>query len=691
MPSGGAWFPSRRELSWRELGLSRPGAFASRVSRRRGDAATLSGDKTFAHRWAGGVNALALDQTERRYLLAGTVDAVVAAYDVEQPTLVDAATRRATHEPVFRLGKGDGTDRAPGHAFGVSSVAWYPVDTGVFFTASFDETAAVWDTNALQRVATFDFPGSKVYAIAVPPSRSSSSCAHSLLACGTSDPRVRLCDPLSGAVTHALAGHRDAIMALAWVTGSEWVLASGSADGDIRLWDVRRAGSFMVLDATNARVATQDPLRQSVQFPELPDAPVPAGPTPATRRNVDAVPDHLFSVNATRCGGSSNARRSGGGGGGFGGGSGFSRGFSRGGGGYWHGYGGGSAGGGGWGMGFRAPSSRGGGGGSGGSVGAAAAFLGSSSGSSGGGGGASGRRLEPPGASKRAANGGSAHSGAVTALACSPDGLFLASAGTDDAVRLWALSDGQRVDGGAFGRAPNERRKATQLAFSADGARLYHPSSDGDVLVFDAKSASSSAASRDRDRDRDGPPRTANEEENGPAREDRSGSGLGTVAKRRKTGSTTVRNLRNLRGGRRASDAERANPPSPFATLRGHLAAACAVATHPDSREVYTGGADRHVLCWRPPRPTHDPPRGRRGRRGGGGTRGAEEGEEEEVEEEEDGAYRPFLPPAELRARAADYGSGEDDWSEDEAGRIRPDPDARRGVHGLGYRRGARG
>ena len=286
---------------------------------------------------------------------------------------MDAATRRATHEPVFRLGKGDGTDRAPGHAFGVSSVAWYPVDTGVFFTASFDETAAVWDTNALQRVATFDFPGSKVYAIAVPPSRSSSSCAHSLLACGTSDPRVRLCDPLSGAVTHALAGHRDAIMALAWVTGSEWVLASGSADGDIRLWDVRRAGSFMVLDATNARDATQDPLRQSVQFPELPDAPVPAGPTPATRRNVDAVPDHLFSVNATRCGGSSNARRSGGGGGGFGGGSGFSRGFSRGGGGYWHGYGGGSAGGGGWGMGFRAPASRGGGGGSGGSVGAAAA------------------------------------------------------------------------------------------------------------------------------------------------------------------------------------------------------------------------------------------------------------------------------------------------------------------------------
>ena len=61
------------------------------------------------------------------------------------------------------------------------------------------------------------------------------------------------------------------------------------------------------------------------------------------------------------------------------------------------------------------------------------------------------------------------------------------------------------------------------------------------------------------------------------------------------------------------------------------------------------------------------------------------------MEEEEDGAYRPFLPPAELRARAADYGSGEDDWSEDEAGGIRPDPDARRGVHGLGYRRGARG
>ena len=84
----------------------------------------------------------------------------------------------------------------------------------------------------------------------------------------------------------------------------------------------------------------------------------------------------------------------------------------------------------------------------------------------------------------RVSSGGGAHDGRVTALQITPDGLYLASAGTDGRVRVWDLSDGRnmRMD---FGYVPNDARKATQLGVSPDGSRLYCPSSDGDVFVFD--------------------------------------------------------------------------------------------------------------------------------------------------------------------------------------------------------------
>ena len=234
-----SWYPSGGQLRGRELGTQRPSAFAQGVRRRRRDAASLSGDKLIAHKWHGGVNCLELDGTERRYLLAGTVDAVVAVYDVEVPSATDAIDGRETHDPVLRVAKGDGTDRRPGHAFGVSAAAWYPKDTGAFFTGSFDGTVGLWDTNHGTRVTSVSFTdrgafespdpeiGGKVYAVAVVPSdgddasngavsRGLGGATHGLVACGTGDPRVRLWDPVSGAITHVLAGHRGAVWAAAW-------------------------------------------------------------------------------------------------------------------------------------------------------------------------------------------------------------------------------------------------------------------------------------------------------------------------------------------------------------------------------------------------------------------------------------------------------------------------------------------
>ena len=634
------WKPTAGELRARESGTRRPLSFRASVSRRQCDAAALSGDKTIAHRWSGGVNCLELDETERRYLLSGTVDAVVAVYDTEQPTKTDRTTGHATHEPLIRVAKGSaegaeggatngGARGTGGHLFSVSCAAWYPVDTGMFFTGSFDQTVAAWDTNTASRVLTFHFDA-KVYHISMAPNASS----HCLVAVGTGHPQVRLCDPNSGNVTHTLTGHREAVWATRWMRGSEWILATGGGDGDVRLWDIRRAGSFMRLDASNVRVGEVDALEEALEAPDR--GFIPAGPAPLTRRNVDSVPAHLFSDDAVRCGGSGWGPSSGGT---------LSRRRYRGGAYGDAAYVAGGSGGGGWGQGFRGVP----------------------------------RGTDASANDERRRSrelGRGAHDGRVTALQITPDGLYLASAGTDGRVRVWDLSDGRnmRMD---FGYVPNDARKATQLGVSPDGSRLYCPSSDGDVFVFDTfgaerrKEKGGERGRGDRGEDED-------DDEKGKVRRTERGGRHGRGAGGR---GSRGRFVRKGREGREEEEGEEGERPTPraFRTLKGHITAACAVAVNGHTSEVYTGGADRHVLVWRPPPPPRHAEEEDAGRRSNGA---ADDGEV--------GVYRPFRANAEHRRLTsgvvARTTGNADDWSDDDG--VHPDPDARWGIHGLGYRRG---
>ncbi|XP_024539928.1 DNA excision repair protein ERCC-8 [Selaginella moellendorffii] len=234
MPPGRVYgvAPMWSGLRERELGAP-PWRYAASVRRMRSHALELCKTKDVISSGRGAVNSLQIDPVEARYMLAGNGNGSISVYDISQPTTVEHYSQK--HEALFSIDKA--------HRYSVSSVRWYPVDTGIFISGSFDKHINVWDANTLEVLMQFKMPG-KVFGVSMSPV----STTHMLIATGTEDYRIRLCDISSGAFTHTLSAHRDAVWAVKWSASSEWILISGGCDGAIRLWDIRRAGCFYVLD-----------------------------------------------------------------------------------------------------------------------------------------------------------------------------------------------------------------------------------------------------------------------------------------------------------------------------------------------------------------------------------------------------------------------------------------------------------
>lgn len=55
----------------------------------------------------------------------------------------------------------------------------------------------------------------------------------------------------SGSVSHTLLGHSGDVLSVDWSPTNEFMLATGSADRTIRVWDIRRAGALLLLDQYN--------------------------------------------------------------------------------------------------------------------------------------------------------------------------------------------------------------------------------------------------------------------------------------------------------------------------------------------------------------------------------------------------------------------------------------------------------
>lgn len=87
-----------------------------------------------------------MDLTEGRYLLSGASDASAAVFDIQRATNYEGDGLIAKHKCLFSVDK----QHQKGHKYAISSAIWYPVDTGLFVTGSYDHHIKVWDTNTTQ-------------------------------------------------------------------------------------------------------------------------------------------------------------------------------------------------------------------------------------------------------------------------------------------------------------------------------------------------------------------------------------------------------------------------------------------------------------------------------------------------------------------------------------------------------------
>lgn len=211
------------------------------------------------------ISSISVNREEGRFLLAGSSDGTVSIWDISkwgsehyirQGSNNGSLARRTAYHPIARSIKvtaPGGFSIPAGHSSSVSHVQWYPVDTGAFLSSSSDGDILLWDTNQMQpvlRVNPFDGDGGSGGIAHL-----QTGGDHSLIATGSwNDSALKLVDVRSGASSHALTGHCGGISALQWSPTMPVVIASGSKDGSVRLWDIRKSGSRACIAICNREV-----------------------------------------------------------------------------------------------------------------------------------------------------------------------------------------------------------------------------------------------------------------------------------------------------------------------------------------------------------------------------------------------------------------------------------------------------
>ncbi|UNI20640.1 hypothetical protein JDV02_006712 [Purpureocillium takamizusanense] len=185
---------------------------------------------------AAGVSSLALEKFDGRLLVSGGAEGAIKIWDLEES---GNPHRPHAYRPVATIARSARDQRGGGHSHGVTHLDFYPFDPDAFLSSSYDKRLKLWSTQRGALSAEFDL-NATIYSHATSP-----VADHLLVACATQHSNVRLVDLKSGSAVQALVAHGGPVLCAAWSPRREHILASGHADGKVRIWDTRRAGGVV--------------------------------------------------------------------------------------------------------------------------------------------------------------------------------------------------------------------------------------------------------------------------------------------------------------------------------------------------------------------------------------------------------------------------------------------------------------
>lgn len=147
-----------------------------------------------------------------------------------------------TNSPIGRseqLSETDSEASISHHKYGITTLKWYNVDNGMFFTGSNDRTVKIWDTNRLEAVQDINL-GYKINQI-----DNNVADDGSLLAVASEDYYPRLIDlrTMNSGITTLGKGSQtrtqSEILCCKFNPVREQIIACGDMEGGIKLWDLR--------------------------------------------------------------------------------------------------------------------------------------------------------------------------------------------------------------------------------------------------------------------------------------------------------------------------------------------------------------------------------------------------------------------------------------------------------------------
>lgn len=200
------------------------------------------------------VNSISLEKNDYQFLLSSCADSSIKMWDLKSQDVDQLAEANLfisqTYDnydydnPISTFSNIATIPRKTAHKFGVSCIQWWPFDTGMFVSSSFDHTVKIWDTNELTPAHVFDMDN-RVYSFDICGHSNNNVTASALVAVASDQPFLRLLDLRASSSAHTLHGHKGKTLSVQWHPQNPNLLASGGFDGEVKIWDIRRSKSCL--------------------------------------------------------------------------------------------------------------------------------------------------------------------------------------------------------------------------------------------------------------------------------------------------------------------------------------------------------------------------------------------------------------------------------------------------------------